>query len=106
MDNKKFLVTITKTGIVIENTETKIKVSAKLQPYTRTKNGIVKQLYQVAFDNKKLGCKNKGVLQITDYITGESKFDINEKTKKAFYTNLDCKRNQESNISIISKLFD
>lgn len=69
---------------VITDTETNVEVIGKLQPYTRTKDGKVTQYLQIAFDNSKLGCENRGVVQVPK--------NENGKFEREFDTNLDNRR--------------
>jgi hypothetical protein len=84
----KYQVTIESNGTnlvaVITDTTTGTKVFGKLQPYTRTKNGETTQYMQIAFDAEKLGCENRGVVQVPKNNAG--------KFMRAFETNLDNKK--------------
>ena len=93
--NMKYQVTIESNGknlvAVITDTTSGTKVFGKLQPYTRTKNGEVTTYMQIAFDADKLGCENKGVVQVPK--NAEGKF------MREFETNLDNRRANSSSLS-------
>ena len=92
-----YTVTINKDTMLatITNNETNVSVPAKLQPYTRTKDGKIIQHLQLKFDSKLLGCENNGIVQVPK--------NANGKFMTTFETNLTSKT--ESSVKLSFDMF-
>lgn len=88
----KYQVSIDKETMLatITNQETNVSVSAKLQPYTRTKNGETIQHLQLKFDPTLLDCENNGVVQVPKNSAGRflTEFETNLTSKTESSTKL------------------
>lgn len=63
--NDRFVFSITKNGVKLIDVQSNKSYDCKLQPYTRVgKDGNRIQCCQIAFDSAKVGCENKGVIQL------------------------------------------
>lgn len=88
----KYQVQLNQAGqVTIVDQETKKSISAKLVIYHRIKDGKRIQHAQINFDASKLGCENKGVVQVKEWT----------KSDKGYYF-FDCDLSSKKNESSLS----